>query len=136
MAESTEPSGLFPRRFLVEGAGPLKTLALMIYCHFSIALLCLNVAFDLIIFGIPVFFLHKIGILSDKKYLTITTAIINWTTPIVFFMPMVVSGSNLYCNDVDLLAECKSKDSLLLSNHGSVSIIHHGYPTILFTGLD
>lgn len=54
-----------------------------------------------------------------KFYLPITTAIINWTTPIVFFIPLVFSGSKIYCNDVSLLEEAKSKNSLLLSNHGS-----------------
>jgi len=122
MAETAEPRRFIPRRFLVEGAGPLKSIAVMMYCHFSVALLCLNVAFDLFVFGLPAFFFHKLGLLPDKLYMTITTAIINWTTPVVFFMPMVVSGSKLYCNDVALLAECKYKDSLLLSNHGSVSL--------------
>lgn len=119
MAETAEPGCSIPRRFLVEGAGPLKSIAVMMYCHFSVALLCLNVAFDLFVFGVPAFILRKLGLLPDKLYLKITTAIINWTTPTVFFMPMVVSGSKLYCNDVSLLEECKSKNSLLLSNHGS-----------------
>ena len=107
------------RRPLVEGAGPLKTLLVMIYCHFSVSLLCLNVMFDLLLFGAPVFLLHKIGLLSNKAYLAVTTSIINWTSPIVFAMPMVFSGSKLYCNSVGLLVESKSADSLLLSNHGS-----------------
>lgn len=116
MTESVEPN---PRRFIINSAGSAKSVAVMIYCHFSVALLCLNVAFDLFMFGIPLFILRKLGILSNKIYMNATTALINWTTPTVFFMPMVLSGSKLYCNDVGLLEECKSKDSLLLSNHGS-----------------
>ena len=124
-ATATPPSakldGFYARKCLVEGAGPLKTLVVMIYCHLSVTLLCLNVMFDLLVFGVPVFLLHKFGVLPNKVYLAFTTSIINWTTPTVFAMPMVFSGSKLYCNDIDLLKKCKSTDSLLLSNHGSVS---------------
>ena len=108
-----------PRQLVGGGAGVFKTIAVMIYCHLSIALLCLNVMFDLLFLGTPVFLLRKTKILPTKLYLAITTAIINWTTPIVFFMPLVFSGSKVYCNDVALLEEAKSKNSLLLSNHGS-----------------
>eukprot|EP00804_Cyclotella_cryptica_P014781 CCRYP_020122-RA/>CCRYP_020122-RA protein AED:0.30 eAED:0.29 QI:0/1/0/1/1/0.5/2/0/400 len=75
--------------------------------------------FDLSLFGLPIFILRKMQIIPNKLYLSITTFIINWTTPIVFFMPMVFSGSKIYCNDIGLLEETKSKNSLLLSNHGS-----------------
>ena len=106
-------------RQLVDGAGPIKTIFVMIYCHLSVALLCLNVMFDLLFLGTPVFLLHKMHILPKRLYLAITTAVIHWTTPIVFFMPLVFSGSKVYCNDLALLEEAKSKNSLLLSNHGS-----------------
>lgn len=123
--ETTEPvggkilDGNSPQRNLVDGAGPAKTALVMLYSHFAVALLCLNVGFDLFLFGLPVYLLHSIGLLSNKLYLAITTKIINFTTPIVFTMPMVLSGSKIYCNDVDLLAEAKSTNSLLLANHGS-----------------
>lgn len=108
------------KRYLVgRDASIFKTVGVMIYCHFSVALLCLNVLFDLFFLGTPVYLLHKIKVLPMNLYLGITTAIINWTTPIVFFMPLVFSGSKVYCNDIALLEETKSKNSLLLSNHGS-----------------
>jgi hypothetical protein len=112
-------SGAAKKRQLVEGAGALKLLCVMIYCHLSVALLCGNVMFDLIFLGVPIFLLHKIRILPSKMYLAITTAIINWTTPIVFFMPMIFTGSKIYCNDIALLEHAKSTNSLLLANHGS-----------------
>eukprot|EP00569_Conticribra_weissflogii_P015126 CAMPEP_0171409084 /NCGR_PEP_ID=MMETSP0880-20121228/23510_1 /TAXON_ID=67004 /ORGANISM="Thalassiosira weissflogii, Strain CCMP1336" /LENGTH=63 /DNA_ID=CAMNT_0011925483 /DNA_START=183 /DNA_END=371 /DNA_ORIENTATION=- len=34
-------------------------------------------------------------------------------------MPMILSGTKIYCNDIELLVEAKSKNSLLLANHGS-----------------
>jgi 1-acyl-sn-glycerol-3-phosphate acyltransferase len=110
----------FPRqRQLVSRAGIVKTVSIMIYCHLAVAILCLNVMFDLVFLGLPVFLLHKARILPKKLYLSITTTIINWTTPIVFFMPLVFSGSKVYCNDIALLEEAKASNSLLLSNHGS-----------------
>ena len=121
MAPSAKLDGLSPRRNLVEGAGPVKTLIVMVYCHLSVTLLCLNVMFDLVVFGAPVYLFHIIGLLPYKIYLAITSSIINWTTPIVFTMPMVLSGTKLYCNDIDLMIESKATNSLLLANHGSVS---------------
>ena len=47
------------------------------------------------------------------------TSLINYTTPIVFSMPMIFSGSKMYCDDAELMIESKAKNSLLLSNHGS-----------------
>ena len=38
-------------------------------------------------------------------------------------MPLVLSGTRVYCNNPDLLAECKGGNSLLLANHGSVRIV-------------
>jgi 1-acyl-sn-glycerol-3-phosphate acyltransferase len=119
MTANSSPRELPKKRQLVGDAGILKTVSIMIYCHFAVALLCLNVMFDLLFLGLPVFLLRKAGILSNKLYLSITTIIINWTTPIVFFMPLVFSGSKVYCNDVSLLEEAKTSNSLLLSNHGS-----------------
>ena len=98
-----------------------KDVLVMLYSHFSVALLCLNVMFDLLVFGLPVFLLNAIGLLPNKACLAITTRILNWTTPTVFTMPMLLSGSTVYCNDVDLLIKSKESNSLLLANHGSVS---------------
>ena len=98
----------------------LKSLAVKAYCHFAISLLCFNVLFDLAFFGVPLFVLYKMRLLSPSLFLRFTTVLINWTTPIVLAMPMVFSGTKLYCNDIDLLVEAKaSESSLLLSNHGS-----------------
>ena len=112
-------NNLKKRHLVGKDASIFKTIGVMIYCHLTVALLCLNVLFDLFFLGMPVFLLHKIKILPMKLYLAMTTAIINWTTPIVFFMPLVFSGSKVYCNDIALLEEAKLKNSLLLSNHGS-----------------
>jgi len=98
----------------------LKSLTVKAYCHFAISLLCFNVLFDLALFGIPLFILYKMQILSPSLFLRCTTFLINWTTPIVLAMPMIFSGTKLYCNDIDLLIEAKaSESSLLLANHGS-----------------
>jgi hypothetical protein len=107
------------KRELVPGAGLFATIAVMLFSHCSVAMLCLNVLFDLFFFGLPVFLLHKMKILPTRMYLALTTAIINWTTPIVYGIPMVLSGSKVYCNDIDILLESKSNNSLLLANHGS-----------------
>ena len=91
----------------------------MLYSHLSVTILCINVTFDLVLLGLPIYALHAVGLLPMKLYLAATTLIINWTTPIVFAMPLVLSGSKVYCNDVDLLVESKSTNSLLIANHGS-----------------
>lgn len=98
----------------------LKSLAVTAYCHFAISLLCFNVLFDLALFGIPLFLSYKMRLLSPSLFLRFTTILINLTTPIVLAMPMVFSGTKVYCNDIDLLIEAKaSESSLLLANHGS-----------------
>ena len=98
----------------------LKSLAVSAYCHFAISLLCFNVLFDLVLFGVPLFMLYKMRLLPSSIFLRLTTILIHFTTPIVLAMPMVLSGTKLYCNDIDLLIEAKaSESSLLLANHGS-----------------
>eukprot|EP00986_Skeletonema_menzelii_P011377 scaffold5835_cov144-Skeletonema_menzelii.AAC.7 len=98
----------------------LKSLAVSAYCHFAISLLCFNVLFDLVLFGVPLFMLYKMRLLPSSIFLRLTTFLIHFTTPIVLAMPMVLSGTKLYCNDIDLLIEAKaSESSLLLANHGS-----------------
>ena len=71
-------------------------------------------------FGLPLFVISKTPLLSPSLYLRCTSAVINWTTPIVLAIPISLSGTKIYCNDVDLLVEAKaSESSLLLSNHGA-----------------
>ncbi|EJK77217.1 hypothetical protein THAOC_00965, partial [Thalassiosira oceanica] len=103
-----------------------SALAVAAYSHLCIALLCLNVTFDLLVFGMPIFILRTCRVIPNKVFLSLTTALINWTTPCVL-MPLVLSGTRVYCsgtrvycNNPDLLAECKAGNSLLLANHGSV----------------
>jgi 1-acyl-sn-glycerol-3-phosphate acyltransferase len=104
----------------MRGKGKLKSIAVMAYCHFSVSLLCLNVLFDLTMFGFPLYLLHIMRILPYALFLRLTTLLIEWTTPIVFAMPLVFSGTKVFCNDLDLLVEAKASDSsLLLANHGS-----------------
>ena len=103
----------------LEHCGSLQTVVVMIYCHFSVALLCINVLFDLFVFGIPAYVLNKLHILPNSIFFYITSLIINWTTPIVIGMPMVLSGSNIYLDNVDLFVKAKQTDSLVLANHGS-----------------
>mmetsp|Transcript_28313 Transcript_28313/g.44035 ORF Transcript_28313/g.44035 Transcript_28313/m.44035 type:complete len:437 (-) Transcript_28313:112-1422(-) len=98
---------------------PLPVIISEIFCHLSLTLLCLNVCFDLCFLWVPVYFLFKLNILSESLYQQYTTLIINWTTPIVFAMPMVFSGSRVFCDDLDILRESKEMNSLLLANHGS-----------------
>ena len=81
-----------PRRPLLEGAGPLRTLLVMIYCHFSVAILVMNVAYDLIAFGLPAFILHMIGLLPNRIYLAITTAIINCSAKGSALLPGVLAA--------------------------------------------
>mmetsp|Transcript_1001 Transcript_1001/g.1361 ORF Transcript_1001/g.1361 Transcript_1001/m.1361 type:complete len:200 (+) Transcript_1001:898-1497(+) len=98
----------------------LKSLAVRAWCHFAISLLCFNVLFDLALFGVPLFMFYKMRFLSPSLFLRCTTFLINWTTPIVLAMPMIFSGTKIYCNNLDLLIEAKaSESSLLLANHGS-----------------
>jgi len=108
-----------PRKPLVDDAGLLKTLYIMAYSHLSVTFLCLNVMFDLFVLGVPALILHALGILSDKNFTRYTTVLIDWTTPIVCAAPVVFSGTQLYCNDINLLIESKEKNSLFLANHGS-----------------
>lgn len=92
---------------------------MMLFCHASVTFLCMNVMFDLVIFGIPLFLLNAIGILQSTAFYKLTSMIINWTTPIVYGIPMVLSGTKLYIDNIDILLDSKSTDSLLLANHGS-----------------
>ena len=48
-----------------------------------------------------------------------TTGLINFTTPIVFNLPLGWSGTKVYMEDPGLLAQVKADNALLLSNHGS-----------------
>ena len=92
----------------MRGKGKLKSIAVMAYCHFSVSLLCLNVLFDLTMFGFPLYMLHIMRILPYALFLRLTTLLIEWTTPIVFAMPLVFSGTKVFCNDLDLLVEAKA----------------------------
>ena len=107
------------RKPLVENAGFFKTIAVMAFCHASVALLCINVMFDLFAYGVPLFLLQHLGIISSELFYRLTSMVINWTTPIVYGIPMVFSGTRIFSNNIDLLLESKSRDALLLSNHGS-----------------
>ena len=77
------------RKPLVENAGIFKTILVMAFCHASVTLLCVNVMFDLFVYGIPVYILRRVGLLSDRLYYSLTSKIIDWTTPIVYGIPMV-----------------------------------------------
>jgi len=97
----------------------IRSIFVILWCHFSVSLLCFNVLFDLVFFGIPFHFFRWIGAFSEEKFACYINKLINWTTPIVLSTPMVFSGTNIYCNNIDLLFESKSDNSLLLANHGS-----------------
>ncbi len=107
------------RKPLVEDSGFFKTTAVMLFCHASVAFLCVNVMFDLFVFGVPLFVLHTIGLLQSNLFYKLTSVVINWTTPIVYGIPMILSGTRVYIDNVDILIESKENDSLLLANHGS-----------------
>jgi hypothetical protein len=79
----------------------------------------MNVMFDLMVFGIPLFLMHVIGVVNTKAFYKLSSALINWTTPIVYGMPMVLSGTKIHIDNIDVLVTSKSQDSLLLANHGS-----------------
>lgn len=85
----------------------------------SVTFLCVNVMIDLSLCGIPLFLLHFTKLLSSKKFYKLTTIVIDWTTPIVYGIPMVLSGTKVHIDNVDILVASKAKDSLLLANHGS-----------------
>ena len=61
---------------LVENAGLFKTVIVMLFCHASVAFLCANVMFDLIIFGIPLYILKSFYILPSKLFYQLTTKLI------------------------------------------------------------
>jgi len=91
----------------------------MMYCHLSVATLCMNVMFDLFFCGVPVYLLHLVGMTSSRIHCALTSMLIDWTTPIVYGIPMVLSGTKVFVDNLDILIESKSKSSLFLSNHGS-----------------
>lgn len=107
------------RKPLVQNAGIIKTIFVMAFCHFSVTFLCINVMFDLLFIGLPLFIIHLTGIMSNKNFYRLTTSLINWTTPIVYGFPMVFSGTEVFVDNIDILLSSKRSDSLLLSNHGS-----------------
>lgn len=107
------------RKLLVEDAGICKTITIMIFCHFSVTILCINVLFDLVVFGVPLYILWKLKIIKLKSFHNLTTLLIHWTTPIVFGFPLVLSGSRIFCDTSAHLIEAKDGNSLVLANHGS-----------------
>eukprot|EP00586_Coscinodiscus_wailesii_P022405 CAMPEP_0172513064 /NCGR_PEP_ID=MMETSP1066-20121228/249410_1 /TAXON_ID=671091 /ORGANISM="Coscinodiscus wailesii, Strain CCMP2513" /LENGTH=502 /DNA_ID=CAMNT_0013293151 /DNA_START=112 /DNA_END=1620 /DNA_ORIENTATION=- len=114
------PSSSFPCHSDNDNTNLLKTILIFLYCHFSVTLLCFNVAFDLFALGLPILILSKTTPFLNSAALThAMTHLINYTTPIVFSMPLLFSGTKIYCNDIDLLLKSKSQNSLLLANHGS-----------------
>lgn len=119
-AADTNPIKILERYInLIIGIGIAQKIAVFLYCHMSVAILCLNVAFDLFVFGFPMFLSRALGFISDSRFKQIMDSLINWTTPIVFSMPMIFSGCQLYCDNIELLQNSKEKNSLLLANHGS-----------------
>ncbi len=101
-------------------AGYLQTIAVMIFAHFCVTALCLNVAFDLFVLGLPgyaLLLIPKYGLRMFRSYMTMLT---NYTTPIVFNLPMIISGTKLHCDSMDFYEnKVKSTNSLMLANHGS-----------------
>eukprot|EP00518_Triparma_eleuthera_P005762 CAMPEP_0182464438 /NCGR_PEP_ID=MMETSP1319-20130603/8646_1 /TAXON_ID=172717 /ORGANISM="Bolidomonas pacifica, Strain RCC208" /LENGTH=437 /DNA_ID=CAMNT_0024664081 /DNA_START=83 /DNA_END=1396 /DNA_ORIENTATION=- len=104
------------RRPLVPNAGIVKSIFVMAFCHLGVCMLCVNVLFDLFVLGIPA---YTIAIFSTKLFRAYTTWLINFTTPIVFNLPMGWSGTKVYMSDPGLLARAKADNALLLANHGS-----------------
>jgi len=104
------------RKPLVEGAGVVKTFLTMLFAHLGVCLLCINVLFDLFILGIPA---YLISFVSMKYFRAYMTALINFTTPIVFNLPMNWSGTKVYMDKPELLAKAKEDNALMLANHGS-----------------
>lgn len=91
----------------------MKKILLTVYGHLIVTSICINVAFDL---AIGIFL--KLA-LPSELFLKATSYLIDFTTPIVYGLPLAYSKVFLAKSDVDLLVEAKAKDSLLLANHGS-----------------
>jgi|AntRauTorckE5430_2_1112549.scaffolds.fasta_scaffold03320_4 1-acyl-sn-glycerol-3-phosphate acyltransferase len=72
----------------------------------------MNVAIDLVV-GCILFFL------PSKIFYRLSTQLINYTTPIVYGIPMVLSGTKMFVDQVDIMQASKSTNSLLLSSHSS-----------------
>jgi hypothetical protein len=80
-------------------------------------MLVINVLFDLLVYGIPGYVLQLVSPSVFRSYMT---ALINYTTPIVFNQPMILSGTVLHCDSMDLFEnKVKLQNSLMLANHGS-----------------
>ena len=94
----------------------LKTCVVMLYSHLAMTLLVLNLSFDLIVFGLPSLLLR---LFNQFAFRNLMTHLINYTTPIVFSMPVCVSGVKIYIDNLDYLRISKSDNSLILSNHSS-----------------
>ncbi|GMH58140.1 hypothetical protein TL16_g02547 [Triparma laevis f. inornata] len=101
-----------------ENVGFVKTALVMTYSHLCVTLLCVNVIFDLVIYGLPAYiFLLPLSKSLFRKYMT---GLINYTTPIVFNLPMILSGTKLHCDSMDYYEnKVKAANSLMLANHGS-----------------
>lgn len=99
------------------GSGLIKTVLVMAYSHAALCALCVNVAFDLIIYGLPAYVL--LLPFSKRIFRLYMGGLINYTTPIVFNLPMILSGTTFHCDSLELLRTCKKTNSLMLANHGS-----------------
>ena len=109
----------YARRPLVSSScGYVKTFFVMLYSHLCVTMLCINVAFDLFVLGLPAYLvLYPVSKSLFRKYMT---ALINYTTPIVVNLPMILSGSTLHCDSMDYyMNKVKQQNSLMLANHGS-----------------
>jgi len=107
------------RRPLVsEDCGYLRTFLVMVYSHLCVGMLCINVIFDLVVYGLPAYlFLYPFHKGLFRRYMT---ALTNYTTPIVFNLPMILSGTKLHCDSMDYYEnKVKAANSLMLANHGS-----------------
>ena len=76
----------------------LKAVCLELWGHFCLALLCVNVAYDLFIFA-PLLWIF-VRPLSKTVFHRLMTALINWTTYIVIGPPFAWCGMRAYVNDM------------------------------------
>ena len=53
------------RRPLVPGAGVVKSIAVVAFCHLGVCMLCVNVLFDLFVLGIPA---YTVAIFSTRLF--------------------------------------------------------------------
>jgi hypothetical protein len=117
-------------------ARQVKAACVMVYANACMSSIVIFFFLDTFVLGAPVWLLHRLilafftrvngsaPLWISKYYYRWTTMLDGWAAEAGFAFTFILTGNRVYCCDsdgesLDLLMECKHKDSVALANHGS-----------------